>query len=152
MKLDMIEQVAITASNHLTVKAIAAAIVSLFAYFFDIGLAPAMLALFSLSLIDLFTAFLARNADQKEPFSRPIRKTGHKLAGYFASISAVYILAKIVSSDIGIDLTVLDNMLVWFFVVHEVVSIIENLNTAGIPIPVPFLDKLKKVKEIIENK
>ena len=52
MKLDMIEQVAITASNHLTVKAIAAALVSLFAYFFDIGLAPAMLALFSLSLID----------------------------------------------------------------------------------------------------
>lgn len=148
----MIEQVALTASNHVTVKATLAALVSLFAYFFDIGLYPAMLALFSLAMIDLFTAFLARNADRIEPFSRPIRKTGHKLAGYFASISAVYILAKIVSSDIGIDLTVLDNMLVWFFVIHEVVSIIENLNTAGIPIPVPFLDKLKKVKEIIENK
>ena len=152
MKLDMLEQVAVTASNHVTVKAIAAAIVSLFAYFFDVGLYPAMLALFTLSILDLLTAFLARSENPTEPFSRPIRKTAHKIAGYFVSISSVFILAKIVSTDIGIDLTVLDNMLVWFFVIHEVVSIIENLNKAGIPIPVPFLDKLKKVKEIIENK
>lgn len=148
----MLEQVAVTASNHVTVKATAAAIVSLFAYFFDVGLYPAMLALFTLSILDLLTAFLARGENPVEPFSRPIRKTAHKIAGYFVSISSVFILAKIVSTDIGIDLTVLDNMLVWFFVVHEVVSIIENLNKAGIPIPVPFLDKLKKVKEIIENK
>jgi len=152
MKLDMLEQVAVTASNHVTVKATAAAIVSLFAYFFDVGLYPAMLALLTLSLLDLLTAFLARGENPVEPFSRPIRKTAHKIAGYFVSISSVFILAKIVSTDIGIDLTVLDNMLVWFFVIHEVVSIIENLNKAGIPIPVPFLDKLKKVKEIIENK
>jgi len=152
MKLDMLEQVAVTASNHVTVKATAAAIVSLFAYFFDVGLYPAMLALFTLSILDLLTAFLARGENPVEPFSRPIRKTAHKIAGYFVSISSVFILAKIVSTDIGIDLTVLDNMLVWFFVIHEVVSIIENLNKAGIPIPVPFLDKLKKVKEIIENK
>lgn len=148
----MLEQVAVTASNHVTVKATAAAIVSLFAYFFDVGLYPAMLALFTLSILDLLTAFLARGENPVEPFSRPIRKTAHKIAGYFVSISSVFILAKIVSTDIGIDLTVLDNMLVWFFVIHEVVSIIENLNKAGIPIPVPFLDKLKKVKEIIENK
>lgn len=152
MKLDMLEQVAVTASNHVTVKATAAAIVSLFAYFFDVGLYPAMLALFTLSILDLLTAFMARGENPTEPFSRPIRKTAHKIAGYFVSISSVFILAKTVSIDIGIDLTVLDNMLVWFFVVHEVVSIIENLNKAGIPIPVPFLDKLKKVKEIIENK
>lgn len=148
----MLEQVAVTASNHVTVKATAAAIVSLFAYFFDVGLYPAMLALFTLSILDLLTAFMARGENPTEPFSRPIRKTAHKIAGYFVSISSVFILAKTVSIDIGIDLTVLDNMLVWFFVVHEVVSIIENLNKAGIPIPVPFLDKLKKVKEIIENK
>lgn len=152
MKIDMIEQVVITASNHMTVKATIAAVVSLFAYFFDIGLVPAITALLTLSMLDLFTAFLARKADNREPFSRPIRKTAHKIAGYLVSISSVFILAKIVSTDIGIDLTVFDNMLVWFFVIHEVVSIIENLNTAGIPIPVPFLDKLKKVKEIIENK
>ena len=148
----MLEQVAVTASNHMTLKATAAAIVSLFAYFFDISLAPAMLALFTLSMLDLLTAFLARGENPTEPFSRPIRKTTHKLAGYFVSISSVFILAKIVSSDIGIDLAMFDNMLVWFFVIHEVVSIIENLNKAGTPIPLPFLDKLKKVKEIIENK
>lgn len=148
----MVEQIAITVSNHVVIKTVAAAIIGVFAYFFDINLASGIFALLTLSLLDLFTAFLARKADKLEPFSRPIRKTGHKIAGYLVSISSVFILAKIVSEDIGIDLTVFDNMLVWFFIIHEVISIIENLNTAGIPIPVPFLDKLKKVKEIIENK
>ena len=148
----MISQMLDGIHHHGAVKAGIATVLSVFGYFFDISLASALLALLTLAILDLFTAFLARRNDLLEPMSRPIRKTGHKIAGYLVSISSVFILAKIVSSDIGIDLTVLDNMLVWFFIIHEVISIIENLNTAGIPIPVPFLDKLKKVKEIIENK
>jgi phage-related holin len=151
MKIDMIENLAPALHNGV-LKASIGSLVGLFAYFFDVGLFPAMLALLTLSIMDLFTAFLARGENPIEPFSRPIRKTAHKIAGYFVSISSVFILAKIISSDIGVDITMIDNMLVWFFVIHEVISIIENLNTAGIPIPVPFLDKLKKVKEIIENK
>ena len=148
----MISQMLEGIHHHGAVKATLATILGVFGYFFDMSLASALGALLTLSILDLFTAFLARRSDLLEPMSRPIRKTGHKIAGYLVSISSVFILAKIVSSDIGIDLTVLDNMLVWFFIIHEVISIIENLNTAGIPIPVPFLDKLKKVKEIIENK
>lgn len=134
--------------NHVWVKAVAGALMGTFAYFFDVGLYPAMLALLVLSLMDLFTAFLAKYPE--EPFSRPFRRTAHKIAGYFVSISSVFILAKVVNADMGIDLMALDNMLLWFFIIHEVISIIENVNKAGIP--VPYLEKLQKVKQIIETK
>lgn len=148
----MIEQLVVPLTSHVAVKAIIATVIGFFAYFFDVGLYPAMLALFILSLMDLFTAFLARGENPTEPFSRPIRKTAHKLAGYFVSISSVFIVSNILIGSMSVDITAFDNILVGFFLIHEVISIIENLNKAGIPIPVPYLDKLKKVKELIENK
>lgn len=145
----MIESLA-PALNQVWIKAIAGSLMGVFAYFFDVALYSAMFALFVLALMDLFTAFLARGENPTEPFSRPFRRTAHKIAGYFVSISSVYILAKVVNQDFGVDLMMLDNMLIWFFIVHEVISIIENVNKAGIP--VPYLEKLQKVKQIIETK
>jgi len=151
MKIDMLEQVALTLENNVIIKAVLGVVVGVFAYFLDITLLPAFIALFILSIMDLFAAYLARGEHPTDPFSTPIRKTTHKIAGYFVSISSVYILAKFLTDDVGLDITILDNMLIGFFIIHEVVSIIENLNKAGIPIPLPFIDKLQKVKDLLGN-
>lgn len=148
----MIEQIIHTIQHHALFKGAIAFVIGVLSYFFDLSIYSALVALFVLAIMDLLTAFLARGENPIEPFSRPIRKTAHKIAGYFVSISSVYILSNALQEDMQIDITILDNTLVWFFIVHEVVSIIENLNKSGIPIPLPFLDKLKKVKEIIAEK
>ena len=138
--------------HHTSIKVVWGVLIGIIGYLIDLSLVPAIMALTTLSVLDLCTAFLAREEEPKEPFSRPIRKTAHKLAGYFVSISSVFILSTILSNSTGIDITGFDNFLVGFFVIHEVISIIENLNKAGIPIPLPFLNKLKKVRETLENR
>lgn len=146
----MITQMIHGFNNHILVKAIVGAVVGVFGYFFDIGLVPALSALTVLSLLDLLAAFLALNKDHTEPFSRPIRKTAHKLAGYMVSTSSLFIVSNVIGA-MGVDLSALDDLLVGLFLIHEVISIIENLNKSGVPIPLPFLDKLKKVRSIMED-
>lgn len=152
MKIEMISQMLAGTEHYTSIKIMWGIVIGLIGYLIDLDLVPAITALTVLSILDLVGAFLARGEDPEEPFSRPIRKTAHKLAGYFVSISSVFILGTILSKNIGVDITGFDNFLIGFFVIHEVISIIENLNTAGIPIPLPFLNKLKKVRETLENK
>lgn len=152
MKIEMISQMLVGTEHYTSIKIMWGLVVGLIGYLIDLDLVPAITALTVLSILDLIGAFLARGETPTEPFSRPIRKTAHKLAGYFVSISSVFILGTILSKNIGIDITGFDNFLIGFFVIHEVISIIENLNKAGIPIPLPFLNKLKKVRETLENK
>lgn len=152
MKIEMISQMLAGTEHHTSIKIVWGLVVGLVGYLVDLSLLPAIMALTTLSVLDLCTAFMARGEHPIEPFSRPIRKTGHKLAGYFVSISSVFILSTMLTENIGLDITGLDNFLIGFFVIHEVISIIENLNTSGIPIPLPFLNKLKKVRETLENK
>lgn len=152
MRIEMISQMLAGTEHYTSIKLAWGLVVGIVGYLVDLSLVPAVTALTALSVFDLFAAFLARGEEPKEPFSRPIRKTAHKLAGYFVSISSVFILSTIVANSTGVDITGFDNFLVGFFVIHEVISIIENLNKAGIPIPLPFLNKLKKVRETLENK
>lgn len=152
MKVEMITQTLAGTEHYTSLKIVWGIVLGIIGYLIDLQLIPAITALATLSLLDLCTAFMARGEVPTEPFSRPIRKTGHKLAGYFVSISSVFILSTMLTENIGLDITGLDNFLIGFFVIHEVISIIENLNTSGIPIPLPFLNKLKKVRETLENK
>ena len=152
MKVEMISQMLAGTEHYTSLKIVWGLVIGLVGYLIDLQLIPAITALATLSLLDLCTAFMARGEHPTEPFSRPIRKTGHKLAGYFVSIASVFILSTILTDNIGINITSLDNFLVGFFIIHEVISIIENLNTSGIPIPLPFINKLKKVRETLENK
>lgn len=137
--------------NCINIKIACGVAFGILGYFVDLKLIPSITALTVLAIIDLIGAFLARG-EFTEPFSRPIRKTGHKLAGYFVSISSVFIISTVLSQNTGIDIGAFDDFLVGFFLIHEVISIIENLNKAGIPIPLPFLNKLKKVRDVLENK
>lgn len=152
MKVEMITQTLAGTEHYTSLKIVWGIVLGIVGYLIDLQLIPAITALTTLSILDLCTAFMARGEHPIEPFSRPIRKTGHKLAGYFVSISSVFILSTMLTENIGLDITGLDNFLIGFFVIHEVISIIENLNTSGIPIPLPFLNKLKKVRETLENK
>lgn len=152
MKVEMITQTLAGTEHYTSLKIVWGIVLGIIGYLIDLQLIPAITALTTLSLLDLCTAFMARGEHPIEPFSRPIRKTGHKLAGYFVSISSVFILSTMLTENIGLDITGLDNFLIGFFVIHEVISIIENLNTSGIPIPLPFINKLKKVRETLENK
>lgn len=152
MKIEMISQMLAGTEHYTSIKIVWGLVIGLIGYLIDIQLIPAITSLTVLALLDLCTAFLARGETPLEPFSRPIRKTGHKLAGYFVSISSVYILSTVLGNNTGVDIAGFDNFLVGFFIIHEVISIIENLNKAGIPIPLPFLNKLQKVKDIISSK
>lgn len=109
-------------------------------FLFDSLQRDAMLALLVLIIMDFFSAILASYKCDEPISSARLFNTALKIAVYFALVSAGFI------SETAIGITIIDEILIGFLVVTELISILENVNKAGYPTPTGLLNILKDYK------
>lgn len=113
-------------------------------FLFDKLLADAMIAIFVLCIFDFLTAIMAV---RKEPTgiikSAKIWRTAAKLGVYFMLISAGRI-SEIATSNV---IPILDETIIGFLAVTELISILENVAKMGYAIPKKLLHKLSAYRD-----
>lgn len=121
-------------------KAIVGSVIATFLYFFDTLQKEALLALLILILFDFFSAILAAYRTDQPIRSSRIFHTALKIVVYFSLVSAGFIAEK------AIPIGVVDEIIIGFLVVTELISILENAGRAGYAIPTGLLNTLKDFK------
>lgn len=114
-----------------------------FDFFFDVNTEPMLLGLLILIIMDFFSAIYASHKNGHQIESRKVAKTAGKTAIYFTLISAGFI------SEQAIPMELIDNTIITFLTITELVSIFENAAKAGIAIPKGLY---KKLKDMIKRK
>lgn len=121
-------------------KAITGGFLALASFFFDALHRDALLALLVLIIMDFFSAILAAYKTGEPIRSSRVFHTALKITVYFSLVSAGYIAER------GIPIGVIDEILLGFLVVTELISILENVSRAGYSTPSGLLNTLKDFK------
>lgn len=121
-------------------KSIAGAALAFIGFFFDRLQGEALIALLCLVLMDFFSALLAAYKTDEPVRSSRIFQTALKIVVYFSLVSAGFMAEKAVA--IG----VIDEVIMGFLVVTELISILENVGRAGYAVPTGLLNTLKDYK------
>lgn len=101
-------------------------------------------ALFMLILFDFVTGVWASKQAQEDIKSGKIFRTAWKLVLYFMAVSAGYFTELVIGTDIFISKTIMI-----FLAVTELISIFENIEKGGYPMPTNLI---KKLKELVSKK
>ena len=118
-------------------KFVAGTGLSLVSFLFDSLQREALLALLTLITIDFFSALLVSYKTGETIQSSKIFRTALKTTVYFVLISAGFLAEK------AIPVGMIDDIIIGFLVVTELISIMENASKAGYMIPRGLLNSLK---------
>lgn len=136
--LDHIKSVFLSLGDLFSVKAVGAAALATYAFLFDVNLKVAMLSLLSLMVIDLVTGMIAASMKHGPGISsRGAAKTPLKFGVYCMLVSAAHLTDMAVFGGIY-----LEQSMIAFLAVTELISIIENAGKMGFAVPQNILDKL----------
>lgn len=128
----------IALGKHLWLKIYAAIGLISLDFFFDLDKSPLLWGLLILIIIDFITAIYATIQNKQKIESKKVAKTAGKTAVYFLLISAAFI------SEGSVPIEFLDDTIIAFLTLTELISIVENAAKAGIAIPKTLYDKLKE--------
>lgn len=123
-------------------KLISGALVGVLSFFYDNVYQDAMLAIFFLLIFDFITGVVAGKKLKKQIKSGKVFRTAQKMAIYFLLISAGY-LAETATHRM---VPVIDEGIMGFLALTELISIIENVGFMGYAIPKKLLNQLTKLK------
>ena len=128
------------ACNHIAIKCIS--VVGAIIVDFHFGnISPSLLsALFMLILFDFITGIWSSQQSGKAIKSSKIFRTAWKFVLYFMAVSAGY-FAELV---IGVDLFIAKTIMI-FLALTELISIFENIEVGGYPMPTYLVSKLKEL-------
>lgn len=129
--------------GHIEIKVIASGIVSCLGFLFDNLLKEAMLALLILIIFDFVTGIGASKKEGKIISSNNAVRTAFKTALYFMVISSGR-LAEHATHHI---LPFIDETIISFLAVTELISILENTGRLGFAIPQKLLNRLKEYRD-----
>ncbi len=121
-------------------KVIAGGFLSLISFFFDSLQRDALVALLILIIMDFFSALLAAYNSNEPIRSSKVFRTALKIVVYFSLVSAGFFTEK------AVPLGVIDEILIGFLCVTELISMLENVGKAGYAIPTGLLNTLKDYK------
>lgn len=121
-------------------KALSGFSLAVLSFFFDTLQKDALIALLSLIIFDFFSAVLAAYKSGEPIRSSRVFHTALKITVYFSLVSAGFMAEK------AIAIGIIDEVLLGFLVVTELISIIENTGKAGYAIPTGLLNTLKDFK------
>jgi len=113
---------------------------SVVTFLFDALQRDALLALLILIIMDFFTALLAAYKTGESVQSAKIFRTALKITVYFGLVSSGFVAEK------AIPIGIIDEILLGFLVVTELISILENVSKAGYATPTGLLNTLKDYK------
>jgi toxin secretion/phage lysis holin len=123
-----------------TTKLAAGVVFSVGSFFFDSLHTDALYALFALIIFDFLAALLAAYRGRVPIESRKVFKTALKIAVYFGVVSAAYI------TETAVPISLIDEVILGFLVVTELISILENAAKAGFAVPTGLLRVLTDYK------
>lgn len=123
-------------------KAIFSVVFVMVSFMFDINQANSLFALFILVLLDFLTGVSAAKYVGEPIRSSKVKHTAIKLTAYFVIISAAHLAEKGLVSY----LAVIDETVVAFFLLTELISLLENIGRLGVQTPKKLLNQLTDVK------
>lgn len=133
----------ISVCQHVVVKCIAAGSLIVSEFFFDSVLAKSMIALFFLMIIDWVTGIFAARISGEVIKSSKILRTPIKIAIYFMLITTARLAEYSLPDVIGY----LDETVIAFLALTELISNIENIGKMGYAIPRKLLAKLESLRD-----
>lgn len=122
-------------------KCLTSFLLSYYVFFFDIHLIEAAKALLVLIIVDFFTATLAAKKTGEEIKSSRIFRTPIKILVYFMLVSVAHLMETVTPV-----LSILDETMMSFLALTELISILENTGRMGYAIPQKLLNKLHELR------
>lgn len=123
-------------------KILAGIAISAFSFLFDKIYADAMLAIVILTAFDFVTGIVAQKKNGIQIESSKVFRSAKKIAIYFVLISAGF-LSETATNHV---LPIMDETIMGFLAVTELISILENAGHMGYAIPQKLLNQLIKYK------
>lgn len=132
--------------KHSKFKAVSSVIVGFFTWFVGVNNASGLLALFILCVLDvMFSLYIIYKKD-KQFSSREFPKKVIDIVIYIILIGTVNVFAKTTPLfSFGAD------VLITWFALTQVISILEHATELGYKLPIPLLGNLKKVRQTINE-
>lgn len=131
-------------ASNFWMKLYAGVVLSILSFLFDGVLKDAMIAIFALCLFDFVTAILAvRRTPHEMIVSSKIWRSAAKIGVYFLLIAAGHIS----ETATGSILPFIDETIIGFLAVTELISILENVAKMGYAVPHKLLRVLSDYKE-----
>lgn len=124
-------------STHLTAKTISGIVFITWTFMFDVGKHESLIALLLLIVLDFIFGIGAARVNGVGIKSSKIRRSAFKIATYYLMISAGFLTEK------GITFLPLDETILAFLVLTELISILENAGRCGFAIPKKLLAQLE---------
>ena len=131
------------ACSNWVVKCIGAVSYSLYAFFFDPVHVAGHFAVFSLIIFDFITGIAAAKKTGEEIKSSKVIRSAIKLVVYFLLIAG----ARITETAVPILGGVIDETVIAFLALTELISLMENVGKMGYAIPKQLLNKLEKLRD-----
>ncbi|CAB4151684.1 COG4824 Phage-related holin (Lysis protein) [uncultured Caudovirales phage] len=130
-------------TKNTAVKCISAFLLIAAEFLFDGLLIQAMISLFVLVIFDYITAMLVVNKLKTPITSRKTFRTPFKMAIYFLLIAA----GNISENALPTVMHFLDDTIIAFLVLTEVISVIENVGKLGYAVPNKLLNRLEEWRD-----
>lgn len=130
-------------SHHTILKAIGSVFYILISFFFDASQQLGLIALFMLIIFDFLTAISNAYHKSIEIESRKIITSAIKIVIYFGLIAS----ANITEHAVPLLENFLDETVLSFLALTELISILENCGKLGFAVPQKMLNKLEKLRD-----
>ena len=141
--LDTVTNIWQSLSRYAGIKAVLAIFYTIFAFFFDTAQEAGLLALLILIIFDFITAIANAYHKKIEIQSRKVFITAGKIAIYFGLIAS----GNLAEHAVPILSSIIDETILAFLTLTELVSIIENVGKLGFAIPKKLLNKLEDLRD-----
>lgn len=130
-------------SHHTLLKVFGSILYVLFSFFFDSVQQLGLIALFILIIFDFLTAIANAYHKSIEIQSRKILTSAIKIVIYFGLIASAHITEHAVPIISGF----LDETVLSFLALTELISILENCGKLGFAVPQKLLNKLQELRD-----
>lgn len=139
---DHLSDIAISLYTYLSWKIILSILTSAFVFFFGISHTEILKMLLALTGIDMISGMIAAWKSGYPIESRKALKSATKVAVYGLLISAAVLTEKIVPG-----ITYMDEAVISFLALTELISVVENIGTAGYAVPMKLLNRIKELRD-----
>lgn len=129
--------------NHAIVKGFFSILLVIYSFLFDINHNQTLLALGVLIILDFISGVAAAKIRGEPILSRKAAHTAIKFVAYYGSISG----AHLAESGLSAHIAFIDEVVISFFLLTELISLLENVGKMGYSTPQKLLNQLKKVEK-----
>ena len=133
----------LSALHPSTFKVMGAALLIVYSFLFDPAHTQTLIALLALIILDFVTGITASKVNGDPIRSSKIRHSALKVFAYFGTIAG----ANLAEAGLISYLAVIDETVIAFFAITELLSLLENVSKMGFQTPKKILNQLQDIKK-----